>query len=200
MGFASYAFNVKAVIRQVAALAILGDTESCLLMRFQSILAALGKNYALLLLMESMIPTSAAPPLNYCHIPIMIYKRAEFPNTAEHISFAQGALGKPVLLTYLGAAKLWLPAKHPKDINREQACGKFQGSAAAKLTYRFGNPPYSCDEYPFASTYEGGSRASTAAVPYAEQSPHGAFIGNFYRKAFPDYKLIDEGWFAVVVQ
>ena len=40
----------------------------------------------------------------------------------------------------------------------------------------------SCDEYPFASTYEGGTGAVIAAVPIKENSSQGGQLSAFYRK------------------
>ncbi|PVW04881.1 hypothetical protein DEA06_08975 [Microbacterium sp. Gd 4-13] len=39
----------------------------------------------------------------------------------------------------------------------------------------------SLDEYPFASTAQGGSGAYVGAVPVAEQSYQGGVLGGFYR-------------------
>ena len=40
----------------------------------------------------------------------------------------------------------------------------------------------SCDEYPFASTYEGGTGAVIAAVPIKENSSQGGQLSAFYRR------------------
>ncbi len=47
-------------------------------------------------------------------------------------------------------------------------------------------PPSSCDEYPFASTYEGASQTTkpdwgTAMVPVAQQNSQGGLISSFYQ-------------------
>jgi hypothetical protein len=49
-----------------------------------------------------------------------------------------------------------------------------------------GPPPSSCDEYPFASTYEGASQTTkpdwgTASVPVAQQNSQGGLISSFYQ-------------------
>jgi hypothetical protein len=43
----------------------------------------------------------------------------------------------------------------------------------------------SCDEYPYASTFQGGAGASTAAVPPGEQSAQGTLLSAFYRRFQP---------------
>jgi hypothetical protein len=42
--------------------------------------------------------------------------------------------------------------------------------------------PGSCDEYPFASTMEGGLGAHIMGVPFGEQSRQGTDISGFYRR------------------
>jgi hypothetical protein len=41
----------------------------------------------------------------------------------------------------------------------------------------------SCDEYPFASTQEGGSTSRIAWVPLAENNTQGNTLIDFYRKS-----------------
>jgi Deoxyribonuclease NucA/NucB len=40
----------------------------------------------------------------------------------------------------------------------------------------------SCDEYPFASTLEGGAGASIAPVPVSEQNSQGGTLSSFYQQ------------------
>jgi hypothetical protein len=61
-------------------------------------------------------------------------------------------------------------------------------------------PPGSCDEYPFASTYEGASLTQkpdwgTATVPVAQQSAQGGYISSFYQSQ----RVLDGDAFWVVV-
>lgn len=56
-------------------------------------------------------------------------------------------------------------------------------------------PGLSCDEYPFASTYEGGKGATTAIVPIKENSLHGGQLSYFYTKN----KIQDGGCFIVKI-
>jgi len=68
------------------------------------------------------------------------------------------------------------------NANRANACKGFLGC---------GSP----DEYPFASTLEGGSGAFVSGVPIAEQRIQGGVINNFYRKA----GILNGGRFNVTV-
>jgi hypothetical protein len=115
----------------------------------------------LLLAVSSLIVQAQTPPT-------VTFSRARVPNIAAHISKAQGN-GKPVELTYLG------PNSATQTSNRKAACGSFAATAAEKTAGKT-----SCDEYPFASTAEGGAGASTAAVPPSEQSSQGGTLSSFY--------------------
>ncbi|CAB4000889.1 Hypothetical predicted protein [Paramuricea clavata] len=42
-------------------------------------------------------------------------------------------------------------------------------------------PGYNCDEYPFASSKEGGKGAEIMLVPAVENSQQGGLLGGFYR-------------------
>ena len=94
--------------------------------------------------------------------PTIHFKNADFPNIAPHIKNAQSTLGKPKKLNRLtDQSKI--------RGNRRAACRSFTG-------------PGSCDEYPFASTYQGGAGAAIKGVPRSEQNKQGGFIGGFYRR------------------
>ena len=63
---------------------------------------------------------------------------------------------------------------------RRQSSGCAQNPCnTASIPYsRFGN---SCDEYPFASTNEGGPDATLRCVDSSENSSEGGQLGNFYK-------------------
>ena len=96
------------------------------------------------------------------NLPVLVIKSEKMPNIAAHIKQAQ-ANGKASTLTRI-------TDKAQIDANREAACGRF---------VRQGN--LECDEYPFASTREGGSGASTRGVPPREQRVQGGTMSSFYR-------------------
>ncbi len=88
------------------------------------------------------------------------------PNIADHIQDAQSR-GYPSILTRT-------TDRDRIRRNRREACGNFKG-------------PDSCDEYPFASTYEGGRGASVRGVPVSEQFIQGGVISAFYNlNGIPD--------------
>jgi len=104
------------------------------------------------------------------------------PEIANNIQIAQQVHFQPEVLTRFG-----------DDVyatsNRNRAC------ATTRKQRLLGPPPgpgYECDEYPFASTYEGGSDATIAWVPEEENSGTGAngrpsqktILRNFYDRTF----------------
>lgn len=113
----------------------------------------------------------ANPPL-----PVLIQSRTQnIPTIAQHIADAQMA-GQPMILSRIGIPQ---PARRQaQHQNRKAACRGFVPPPP---------PNTSCDEYPFASSYEGGAGSSTRGVPIAEQRRQGREIGTFYvTKAIPD--------------
>jgi hypothetical protein len=99
----------------------------------------------------------------------------KLPDIAKNIEKAQrgpGQYGKP-------------GSKHPlhrlvneaqQDKNRNQVCGKVRGAPPKGKT---------CDEYPFASTEEGGTKLpekdrSWAWVPKGQQDSQGGLLSSFY--------------------
>ena len=97
--------------------------------------------------------------------PGITFHRAIMPFIVANIANAIYNRGKSPILTYLG------PRNKQTPINRRKACGKF------KLT----TPGGSCDEYPFASTVEGGQGAVVAEVPLKENLIQGGMLSVFYR-------------------
>lgn len=116
---------------------------------------------------------------------------AQEPNRYVSGTGVGKALERHVELRGLGAAA-WDLSTVPAGKDREQACG-------ARVT---GPRPAgkSCDEYPFASTREGGTTLSAiyrgwAWVPKAEQASQGGLIIGFYKQ----YRVIDRDPFYVQV-
>ena len=107
-------------------------------------------------------------------LPVFVVDAKRTPAIAAHIRAAQAA-GKPPLLHRL------VPV--PRD-RRPGACRGWRG-------------PGSCDEYPFASTAEGGpGKASIAGVPLREQRRQGGDLLAFYRR----HRIGNGDAFMVVVQ
>lgn len=116
--------------------------------------------------------------LNAQALPAMIYRRSTLPNIADHIARAQ-ARGQRRLLTRITNRRVIAQ-------NRRAACRGF---------VRPRPPNTSCDEYPFASTAQGGRGASTRGVPPREQNIQGGIISSFYRV----YSIQNGGRFRVRV-
>jgi hypothetical protein len=126
--------------------------------------AAFAHDSAALLAMELVVPPD-------CMLPLQKNSYMQMPTIAGHIAFAQ-ATGRPMLLHYAGNPALPYPSGNPRpNPNRNSAC---RGWVAPPP------PNTSCDEYPYASTLEGGANASTMGVPPAEQSTQGGVLSIFY--------------------
>ena len=107
-------------------------------------------------------------------LPVFVVDTNRTPAIAAHIRAAQAA-GKPAILHRI--------SPRPAD-RRPGACRGWRG-------------PGSCDEYPFASTYEGGpGKASIAGVPLWEQRRQGGDLLGFYRR----HRIGNGDAFVVVVQ
>lgn len=98
-------------------------------------------------------------------LPVLLIDSGIMPTIAKHIRAAIAA-GKPDILTYLGG-----PNNPVRGQNQKAACKGFKKTL----------PNGSCDEYPFASTFEGGAGASVMEVPLPEQRSQAAVISNFYQ-------------------
>ncbi len=113
-------------------------------------------------------------PPNFGLPPVMVYYHSQTPELEEHIEAAQHA-GYPMEVTYD-------PNKARQKRRRYLTCqapGR-QGSIGLP------SPGRSCDEYPFASTFEGGlymgRLASIASVLVTEQNQQRNIIGGFIRQ------------------
>ena len=107
-------------------------------------------------------------------LPVFVVHANRTPAIAAHIRAAQAA-GKPAILHRV------VPVPRGR---RPGACRGWRG-------------PGSCDEYPFASTLEGGpGKASIAGVPLQEQRRRGGDLLAFYRR----HRIGNGDRFVVVVQ
>jgi len=97
-------------------------------------------------------------------LPIYFVSKSMMPNIADNIEKAQME-GKPYVLTRATEAQ--------KNQNRRNALKNIPISDPINN---------SRDEYPFASSVEGGSGARTAEVPKREQSIQGGTLSSFYQK------------------
>lgn len=106
-------------------------------------------------------------------LPDMEYSRALFPHIAKNIEEAIKA-GHPSILTRL----------HPnsKLIDKNRGAATYPLRSLGKKDPTTKPKGYSIDEYPFASTLEGGKGARAAWVPIKEQYKQGALIKAFNKK------------------
>ncbi|PWN95725.1 hypothetical protein FA09DRAFT_362765 [Tilletiopsis washingtonensis] len=90
------------------------------------------------------------------------------PNICSNDCYAIRCLGKPTTLTR----------------NSPQAEDNRDANACRSPNRCSGNPSdsNSCDEYPFASTSQGGAGASTRCVPSQENSRQGGTLSSFYTR------------------
>ncbi|MDR7380953.1 polymorphic toxin-type HINT domain-containing protein [Promicromonospora iranensis] len=100
---------------------------------------------------------------NAGHVPKVTFSRTKGPGLGKNFDNAVAA-GEPTRLTKVSAAA--------RDANRRAALR--------------GQPPapagQSLDEYPFASSAEGGAGSHVMAVPRAEQNYQGGVLSAFYQK------------------
>ncbi|EPQ32217.1 uncharacterized protein PFL1_00414 [Pseudozyma flocculosa PF-1] len=94
---------------------------------------------------------------------------AKVPNICSNDCYAIQCLGKPSTL-------------HRDSAN---ASTRRQQTACQSPNRCSGNPTdsNSCDEYPYASSIEGGAGSATRCVPSAENSSQGGSLSSFYRSA-----------------
>ena len=99
--------------------------------------------------------------------PMVFMSFSRIPSVMEHVAASQAA-GRPMLLhRTFSPLILW---------NRYRACGGGNGKANQILPATGS----SCDEYPFASTYEGGDGSTTRYVPLTENLRQGGVLSIFY--------------------
>ena len=113
-----------------------------------------------------LLPSATLKPQASLHaqgIPRVNFSRSVVPGVAGHIARAQRQ-GKPRTLNRL-------TGRRRIDRNRRQACRNFQPIPGV----------LSCDEYPFASSRQGGRGASVAGVPPVENNIQGGILSVFYR-------------------
>ncbi len=159
----------------VEALALVGAATACTYIYVESVILAENHDGIALRQMEKWLPSP-----NTCHIPIYLYPGYATPTIGRHIDAAQNA-GYPMLLNYIGP--------NLNDFNRRQVCTKKVKESLS---------PLSCDEYPFASTIQGGTGASVTGVPDWEQDIQGGYNLKFYSTKLP-IPFLPLAPFAVVV-
>lgn len=114
--------------------------------------------------------------VNSRYIPTLEFSPSQFPYISQNVAAHQ---------QYTGEGATWGTPLHRGDpstntANRDAACRQDREDKLGTKPTDMENP--SCDEYPFASTVEGGGEASVMWVPLAENTLQGQTIVNFYRQ------------------
>lgn len=103
-------------------------------------------------------------PAAESELPTIAFSKAQTPGIADNIeaAFAEG---------------------HPSVLNRLEGRDLIRAQRADALA-RQARPPsgYSLDEFPFASSQQGGAGARVAQVPVTEQNIQGGMLSSFYQK------------------
>lgn len=108
------------------------------------------------------------------NLPVMIYSKTEFPVIAQGIEDAIKK-GHPDVLTRLH------PKLDKKRINNQRAAATRPLKKEGRKNPASKPAGHTVDEYPFASTAEGGKGAHTVWAPEAEQQAQAQLIRNFNR-------------------
>ncbi len=112
------------------------------------------------------------------NLPMYVISAQQTPTIANHVYRAMQS-GRPWKLTYIGADNDSLQRR-----NHDQACKDIESPRPTG---------YQCDEYPFASTYQGGAGASASLVPKLENRRQGGQLSDFYQR----YNLTNGSQFVV---
>jgi uncharacterized Zn-binding protein involved in type VI secretion len=111
-------------------------------------------------------PPNAATMMGTVHgpsIPVIVFNAKEFPNKVANMRAAmKGKKSKTLNRT----------TKRKKAINRRAAIGR-RGSAGLNKSW---------DEFPFASSQQGGAKSRVAAIPHRENCKQGGKLSGFYKK------------------
>lgn len=129
--------------------------------------------------------TGCVNPSNYPTLTTMVYE----PHVADNIRAGQAA-GQPGAP---GGTPLIRTTTAQGDINRGLACSAARTAALPPPPSDMVRP--TCDEYPFASSEQGGATATIAWVPKAENDNQGTSIGDFQRA----YRVVPTDRFYVQV-
>ncbi|HET9493652.1 MAG TPA: RHS repeat-associated core domain-containing protein, partial [Chloroflexia bacterium] len=158
-------------IASIPALLELGKAIRCIFFRTASVLAALAKCKPCLIFIYATVERK-------CRIGICFFPRDAMPTVGDHIQDAQDA-GAPMLVQRT-------TDRNRINENRRLSCGRMPRPRPAGQA---------CDEYPFASTYQGGAGASIRLVDRHDSDVHGGLLNACYGRE----RIGDRDWYAVVI-
>jgi RHS repeat-associated protein len=173
------------------SVAVLGYATACLYMRITSVWLAGVKAGLPLMVLAAMRPDGER-----CVIPVFIWG---FNAVAYHIDVAQFSRGKPMLKT--------LDRSNRRIVNQRRTAATAQCLSPRPTQTQWGNGPMECDEYPYATTLEGGlqpggTNASVMMVPALDNGLHGVALRMFYNGGWTNKwraRLDDGTQFATVI-
>ncbi len=177
----SSAFNIASAVATVASFLIPGEAalhvvafaaHAFIAIKGAKVLMGAVAGAGKLSKVDKIINDSAAAT----KLPVFEVSRSKYPEIAAHHEEAFAA-GHPNILTRIKDNQKLV------DKNRRQATYPLKGS----------RPGMQKDEFPYASTYEGGKGASAKFVNKEQNSAHGSDLGKFYLK----YDLQDGDKFIV---
>jgi RHS repeat-associated protein len=159
------------IVPAIPAILELGKAIKCIFFKVASVLAAVAKCIPCLVMIYRLAERK-------CRIGICFFSFSRMPTVGAHMLIAQYLLGKPMLLSRVGS--------EDRRSNYDDACGSVPGPRPAGMQ---------CDEYPFASTLQGGAGASMMYVDAGDNSRQGSDLRTCYSR-----ENIGIGdWFAAVV-
>jgi hypothetical protein len=125
--------------------------------------------------------------------PVFLLNGAAAPASPVHAAFVKAALaaGKPGNPGGVPLTRLFNPAQ--ADANRAAACRTFVPNPSPPGTPA--NLKDSCDEFPFAKTFEGGANSATGHVPLIDNTNG----GNKYATFIKENRLFEGEKFFIVV-
>lgn len=111
-------------------------------------------------------PPNAATMLGTVHapaLPVLVFDSADFPNKTKVMASKMGKSKSKKLTRQTGRSNI-----------RRNRRAALKGKAKA-------GPSKSLDEFPFASTKQGGKGAAVRAIPTSEQNAQGGKMSSFYQ-------------------
>jgi RHS repeat-associated protein len=167
-----YALMMMKAIGTTAAITALGEATLCNYSLVSSVFFALVKDSARLLLLDNIVPPR-------CVIPIVRFPG--LPQIQTHIFLAQyTGTWSPKIFSWIPPQPMLLTYRGPAPTSSGHARPACKPNPFARAPVGFN----SCDEYPFASTIQGGGLGvSIMGVDRGQNSAQGGRLGAFYTGA-----------------
>ena len=179
---AEYALIASLAIGTAAGVAAIGRATFCDYSLVYSVLLAVLKNGPALIALEGVVQPQCIIPIHKVDVPLISFR----------VAFAQFFRGKPMLLNYWGPER-----SYPRPDKRREICAPIK--PILKMLVPLPGDTWSCDEYPFYSTIQGGVGASLMPMPSSINSLHGGKLVGFYLGSnYQGLPILPGGMFAAV--